>query len=372
VSQPGPHVRSVQGDPPVARPVLAPDRWPWRCWCCCCCSSRRWRERLTSGLTGGLESSSAEVVRLRPAGPHATRRPACCGGGAETGDRSGRGAWPPTSPIGLSVFTRHVWSDRRPRATGPADAQCGGAQSGGAELDVQLVGGDPSGPSVPAEVAEGRLPTALGRGPCSAGRRSTTPIDIGRTGCTVEGVTTFTVVGSADDAAFNVLPTLYVPFEDYVVASQERAGAAVDVPPSLIGVTVADGARSRRGSPRALNESVDGIEALDRADAVAALPGVGQITQSFSILYLLLYIVVASGDGRVLPDPHRAKGGRPGAAAGRRGQQPRRDRLGADPGVGGGRLGCADRIGGHRRPAGPHPGRVRRGLQLSTAASPSA
>jgi putative ABC transport system permease protein len=108
---------------------------------------------------------------------------------------------------------------------------------------------------------------------------------------TVEGVE-FKVVGTADDAAFNVLPTLYVPFDDYVLASQKRAGAAIDVPPSLIGVTVADGADPATVA-QALNGSIDGIEALDRADAVAALPGVGQITQSFSILYLLLYIVVA-------------------------------------------------------------------------------
>ena len=83
-----------------------------------------------------------------------------------------------------------------------------------------------------------------------------------------------------------------MPCYDDVWASQRRAGAAIDVPPSLIGVTVADGADPATVA-QALNGSIDGIEALDRADAVAALPGVGQITQSFSILYLLLYIVVA-------------------------------------------------------------------------------
>ncbi|MFZ1636934.1 MAG: ABC transporter permease [Candidatus Microthrix parvicella] len=236
---------------------------------------------LTSGLTGGLESSSAQVfvydqqARSNPATsvlrPEAQQEIAAVGGVAAT------------SPIGLSVFTARLVG-----SAAPGDAS-GGAQSGGTELDVQLVGGDPSGPSVPAKVADGRLPKAPGEALFS-GSAFDTPIDIGRK-VAVEGMT-FTVVGSADDAAFNVLPTLYVPFEDYVKVSQERAGSPVDVPPSLIGVTVADGAEPAEVAQR-LNESVDGIEALDRADAVAALPGVGQITQSFTILYLLLYIVVA-------------------------------------------------------------------------------
>ncbi|MBP7595360.1 MAG: ABC transporter permease [Candidatus Microthrix parvicella] len=251
---------------------------------------------LTSGLTGGLESSSAQVfvydqqARSNPATsvlrPEAQQEIAAVGGVAAT------------SPIGLSVFTARLVGSAAPgdgsggAQSGGAQsggAQSGGAQSGGAELDVQLVGGDPSGPSVPAKVADGRLPKAPGEALFS-GSAFDTPIDIGRK-VAVEGMT-FTVVGSADDAAFNVLPTLYVPFEDYVKVSQERAGSPVDVPPSLIGVTVADGAEPAEVAQR-LNESVDGIEALDRADAVAALPGVGQITQSFTILYLLLYIVVA-------------------------------------------------------------------------------
>ncbi len=102
----------------------------------------------------------------------------------------------------------------------------------------------------------------------------------------------FTVVGNADDAAFNVLPTLYVRFDEYVAAAQARAGATIDVAPSLIGVEIAEGA-DPAAVARSLTQSIDGIEALERSAAVDNLPGVSQITQSFSILYLLLYIVVA-------------------------------------------------------------------------------
>ena len=226
---------------------------------------------LTSGLTGGLESSSADVLVYDQ---QARRNPATSILSPKV--EAEVAAAPDvvaTSPIGLSVFT------------GTTD----GSSSADAEIDVQLVGGDPSGPSVPADIASGRLPTAQGEALFS-GSSFDSPIEIGQQ-VKVEGVS-FKVVGTADNAAFNVLPTLYVPYEDYVLASQARAGKSIDVAPSLIGVSVAKGADPAEVA-RSLSKSIDGIEALDRSEAVAELPGVGQITQSFSILYLLLYIVVA-------------------------------------------------------------------------------
>lgn len=221
---------------------------------------------LTSGLTGGLESSSADVLvydvraRLNPANslipaPVITQV-------SESPDVAA------VSPIGLSVFT------------GTTD---------GDEIDVQLVGGDPTGPSVPAEIAGGRLPGASGEALFS-GSGFDNPIEIGQT-VSVEGID-FEVVGTADDAAFNLLPTLYVTFEDFTSASQNRAGIPIEVAPSLLGVTVVDGA-DPADVAKELTESIVGIEALERSAAVDALPGVGQITQSFNILYVLLYIVVA-------------------------------------------------------------------------------
>ena len=226
---------------------------------------------LTSGLTGGLESSSADVfvydVQARSNPATSILSPKVEAEVAAAPDVAA------TSPIGLSVFTGTVE----------------GSSSADAEIDVQLVGGDPSGPSVPANIADGRLPSAQGEALFS-GSSFDRPVEINQR-VKVEGVS-FKVVGTADDAAFNVLPTLYVPYEDYVAASQARASRPVDVAPSLIGVKVAKGADPAKVA-RSLTKSIDGIEALDRSEAVAALPGVGQITQSFSILYLLLYIVVA-------------------------------------------------------------------------------
>ena len=221
---------------------------------------------LTSGLTGGLESTAADVLvydlraRLNPANS-LIPAPVLAEVSASPGVAS-------VSPIGLSVFTGTTEGD---------------------EIDVQLVGGDPTGPSVPADVAEGRLPQTSGEALFS-GSGFDDPIEIGQT-VSVEGIN-FEVVGTADDAAFNLLPTLYVTFEDFTSASQNRAGVPIEVAPSLLGVTVVDEA-DPTDVAESLTESIDGIEALERSAAVDALPGVGQITQSFNILYVLLYIVVA-------------------------------------------------------------------------------
>ena len=199
---------------------------------------------LTTGLTGGLESSSADVLVYDE---QARRNPATSIVERTVQARVAAAAdVVATSPIGLSVFA---------------------ATTDGAEIDVQLVGGDVTGPFFPADVADGQRPQARGQALFS-GSSFDDPIKIGQL-VTVEGVK-LKVVGTADDAAFNVLPTLYVPFEDYVEASQPRAGAPIEV-----------------------TASIGGIEALERSAAVDALPGVSTITQSFSILYLLLYLVVA-------------------------------------------------------------------------------
>ena len=174
-------------------------------------------------------------------------------------------------------------------AGAPTTVDSSAGTTDGAKIDVQLVGGDPAGPSVPADIAEGRLPQTSGEALFS-GSGFDDPIEIGQT-VTVEGID-FEVVGTADDAAFNLLPTLYVTFDDFTSASQNRAGVPIEVAPSLLGVSVIDGADPTEVA-ESLTESIDGIEALERSAAVEALPGVGQITQSFNILYVLLYIVVA-------------------------------------------------------------------------------
>lgn len=220
---------------------------------------------LTLGFTGGLQSSAAEVfvyderARLNPQG--SVLDP----GVAETvGAVDGVGQ---AAAIGIGSFT----------GSGPDG-----------DIDVTLFGGDPTGPAVPRTIADGRVAEAPDEALFSGSSLSD--------GFSIDdevtiGDTTLRIVGTADDAAFNVAPTLYVPFETYEKAVRDRTGMDIDVPPSLVGVSVVDG-QDPTEVATSISDQVDGVQAVDRAAAVAELPGAGQISQSFGILYLLLFIVV--------------------------------------------------------------------------------
>ncbi|MFV0524877.1 MAG: ABC transporter permease [Acidimicrobiales bacterium] len=174
-----------------------------------------------------------------------------------------------------------------------------------ANTDVTVIGLQDLTFGGPAEITEGRGPDgpgeALASNPSlSAGDAS---YEIGDT-VTIEG-TELRVVGTATDAAFDVSPTLYVAFDDLQAMKTENAGTAVPPVLSWVAVSAADGVdptdlagritadadytpASTPGAP----SLGGGVEALDRETAAADLPGAGQISQSFNILYLLLFVVV--------------------------------------------------------------------------------
>ncbi|MDH3682618.1 MAG: ABC transporter permease [Acidimicrobiia bacterium] len=216
---------------------------------------------LTLGLTGGIENNGADVfvysdrARRNPAAsllPGAT--PALVVSVDGVAD---------ASPVGRSIF-----------------------EAGGEDIVViGLVDGATTGPR---ELSAGRRAERSGEAVFS-GSSLAASLDLGQR-VTIEGVG-LEVVGVADDAAFEVSPTLYVAFDDYETAVRARAGVPVETPASWIAVTVDDGADPRAVAER-ISAEVPGVEALDRSSAAAALPGVDQITSSFSILYLLLFIVV--------------------------------------------------------------------------------
>ncbi len=82
----------------------------------------------------------------------------------------------------------------------------------------------------------------------------------------------------------------------------ESATTEVSTPPTTLPTSVpntsdGDGLPTEVEPPTDIDISATtalsgGLEAVDRAAASAALPGVGQISQSFNILYLLLFVVV--------------------------------------------------------------------------------
>jgi putative ABC transport system permease protein len=220
---------------------------------------------LTLGLTGGIENNSADVLVYSD---RARQNPAASflppGTGASVAGVDGVAA---VSEVGrVAVAT-----------TGPASE------------DIVVVGlGDPTFGG-PADLDGGRRAEAAGEAVVSTSSLST-GYDIGDR-VTVQGVD-LEVVGTAADAAFDVSPTFYVTFDDYGTVVDNRAGTTLEPPISWVAVRAADGVDPVDLAARITTELRPGVEALDRGAAASQLPGVGQVTQSFGILYLLLFIVV--------------------------------------------------------------------------------
>ncbi len=220
---------------------------------------------LTLGLTGGIENNSADVVAYAD---RARRNPAASflppGTGERVAEVEGVAAVSEVGRLALSAE----------------------------DEDIVVIGLGNPGFGGPAELAEGRRAEAPGEAVVS-----TSSLSAGyEVGQRVEAAgVELTVVGRADDAAFDVSPTFYVPFGDYAAMVAARAGSTgadpATAPVSWVAVEAADGT-DPVALARAITAAVPGVEALDRERAVSELPGVGQVTQSFSILYLLLFIVV--------------------------------------------------------------------------------
>ncbi len=153
---------------------------------------------------------------------------------------------------------------------------------------IAVVAADPGTPAVPADATEGRLPDADGEG-LGAGSFGTP----GPSGTLDLAGVSVEVVGQAEGATFNILPTVYASRATVTEATSARAGGApITLPVNVVAVTVADDAEPTDVAA-AITDQVDGVEAVDRDEAIANLPGAGTITRSFSILYVLLYLVVA-------------------------------------------------------------------------------
>jgi putative ABC transport system permease protein len=196
---------------------------------------------LTLGLTGGVEQSGSDIWVYDD---RARNNPALSVVGAGVADTvAGVDGVAQAGPIGLSVFV---------------------ADSKGSEVEVVLLGGDTTGPAGPRELSDGDRPSAAGEAIYSGASLSGDGFDLG---------------------------------DELEVAGQAITVVGIaDVPASIIGVQVEEGADADEVTSR-IEREVEGVTALTTSDAVDALPGVGTITQSFDILYLLLYIVVTMVTG---------------------------------------------------------------------------
>lgn len=221
---------------------------------------------LVSGLTGAIEKSSAEVLVFAE---EARRNPSASTLSTEVADQVAEvDGVAEVAALGQSFFS---------------------VEAGGEGLEAVLFGIDPEGPGAPTTVVDGRLPEAVGEVVASVQDES--GFGIGDTVKLEPHGQELTVVGIAEAAQLNVLPTLYGTFDTYTEAVRGRAPVLQDVPASILAVSLVDGAEPVDVAER-ITAEVDRVEALDRETAVESLPGSEQVTQSFSILNGLLFAVV--------------------------------------------------------------------------------
>ncbi len=166
------------------------------------------------------------------------------------------------------------------------------AEVGGSLEDVVVFGYELGGPGAPTTLVEGRLPEADGEGVASD-LDAAIGLDIGDTVLLgPDGEVPVEIVGLASDLRFSVEPTVFTSLATFEEARQAVNPDAPFVPASLVGVVPAEGVDAATLAER-IQDEVPGVEALTRADAAANAPGVAETSQSFQIVFLLAYVVVA-------------------------------------------------------------------------------
>lgn len=156
--------------------------------------------------------------------------------------------------------------------------------------DTSVFGYELGGPGFPTTLSEGRIPERDGEAVASAADAQD-GYAIGQTVTVIPGDAPLEIVGLADDIGFNVQPTLFVSYPTYEGLVMTTNPDATAVLPSLVGVEPASGV-DPVGLAATITQEVDGVEALDLDTAVASLPGVSSISQSFGIILGLAFIVV--------------------------------------------------------------------------------
>ena len=155
----------------------------------------------------------------------------------------------------------------------------------GQQADVQVFGFQPDAPGAPSGLADGRLPSAPGETAVDGG-----DVAIGDTVTLDPAGTSLTVVGLLRGAQFNALPTMYVDLETYVAAAAATNPGLPFVPINAVAFTV-DPGTDVSAVAGAITASVPGTKGYTLDDAVALIPGIESITQSFGILVGLTFVI---------------------------------------------------------------------------------
>ena len=151
--------------------------------------------------------------------------------------------------------------------------------------DLALFGFDPTKAGSPSGLKEGRLPKTTNE----------TAVDI--SGATIGSTITLLptniplkVVGILSGAQFSAAPTAYVDLPSYQAALKAANPAAPFIPLNAVAVTTASGADPATVASD-IARTVPGTSGYTIGSAVAKIPGVSSVSQTFGILVGLTFII---------------------------------------------------------------------------------
>ena len=159
------------------------------------------------------------------------------------------------------------------------------ADLGGELGDLQVFGFEPALPGAPGGLSSGRLPEAPGEAAVDGGG-----VGIGDTVTLEPTGIPLVVVGLLRGAQFNALPTAYVSLESYAEALDAANPGLPFVPVNAVAFDVADGSDPAQVAA-AIGTTVADVVGYTVDDAVAKIPGIDSISQSFGILVGLTFII---------------------------------------------------------------------------------
>jgi putative ABC transport system permease protein len=156
----------------------------------------------------------------------------------------------------------------------------------GAADELQVIGVQPGSPSQPTGLRQGRFPTSATEVALDA---SDSEVAIGDTvrvnGSTID----FTVTGTLVGTQFGT-DTAWVTLDGYDALLTELNPGLPAVPINAVAFTVADGEDAAAVAAQ-VQQAVAGTQALDIATAIASIPGVESVGQTFGLLVAITFVI---------------------------------------------------------------------------------
>lgn len=171
-------------------------------------------------------------------------------------------------------------------AVGPLAVLSANATVAGEPAELQLIGVTPGSPSQPGGLRSGEFPAsptevAVDISQAEAGIGDTIRVNGSQTDLVVTGTMVGTQFGT---------DTAWITTEGYEALLAELNPGLAAVPINAVAYTVDAGADAAAVAAQ-IQQAVDGTQALERGEALAAIPGVESVSQTFGLLVGITFVI---------------------------------------------------------------------------------